>query len=364
MYSEKIIENTAAFQQSVDIYRLAVDFFIGIVDAKWHVLSAISSIKQKQSMVEKLTVATKKNPNAPYPFEQADRRFYKMPSYLRRAAINEAIGKVSSYRSNLANWERTDHATRGCKPGFPKAGYVYPALYRDNMYQGDIDQYTARIKVFIRNTWDWITVSLRKSDVDYLRRHCRPFNGGSGAMSSRELCAPTLQKRYKKWYLDFPVRETVTLSDTPAKEQLIVATDLGINNACTCSVMRSDGTVVGRRFLSLPTENDCLKHAIGKLKKAQKLGSRKMPHLWAIANGINDHIAVLTAKFIVKTAILYNADVIVMEHLDTSGKKRGSKKQRLHLWKSHVQAMVTQKAHRSGMRTSTVCAWNTSPSRL
>ena len=50
-----------------------------------------------------------------------------------------------------------------------------------------------------------------------------------------------------------------------------------------------------------------------------------------------------------------------MEHLDTSGRKRGSKKQRLHLWKSqYVQVMVTQKAHRNGIRISRICAWGTS----
>ena len=50
-----------------------------------------------------------------------------------------------------------------------------------------------------------------------------------------------------------------------------------------------------------------------------------------------------------------------MEHLDLQGKKRGSRRQRLHLWKAqYVQAMVTDKAHREMIRISTVCAWNTS----
>ena len=86
-----------------------------------------------------------------------------------------------------------------------------------------------------------------------------------------------------------------------------------------------------------------------------------MPRLWAKAKGINDNIAVKTANFIVDTAILYNADAIVMEHLDLTGKKHGSKKQRLHHWKAqYVQQMVSDKAHRLGMRVARVCAWNTS----
>ena len=60
-------------------------------------------------------------------------------------------------------------------------------------------------------------------------------------------------------------------------------------------------------------------------------------------------------------AVLYNADVIVFEHLDLKGRKRGSKKQRLHLWKAQrVQSIVTDQAHRLGMRVNHVNAWNTS----
>jgi len=86
-----------------------------------------------------------------------------------------------------------------------------------------------------------------------------------------------------------------------------------------------------------------------------------MPRLWARVKGINDDIAVKTAGFIVKTAVLYDVDTIVMEHLDVRGRKRGSGKQRLHHWRAmYVQSMVTDKAHREKIRISTVCAWNTS----
>ncbi|MCR4745151.1 MAG: transposase [Lachnospiraceae bacterium] len=53
--------------------------------------------------------------------------------------------------------------------------------------------------------------------------------------------------------------------------------------------------------------------------------------------------------------------MIVFEHLDKNGKVRGSKKQKLKMWRSQeVQSMVTNKAHRLGMRISRVCAWGTS----
>ena len=338
---KKVLSATA------DIYRRAVDFFIGVCMEEWAMVGSGTSMNKRKSIVESLTVRTKKRPSVPYDFGKG---FYKFPSYLRRAAIAEAAGKVSSYKSNMENWKSSDPHTRGKRPGYPKAGYVYPAMYRDGMFVRT-GTYTASIKVYARNTWDWMDISLCKGDVDYILRHC----------GSRKECVPTLQKRGKLWYLDFAFEERITLPDTEASARRILAVDLGILSACTCSVMEADGTVTGRKFLRLPGENDRLTRAIGRIKKAQMHGARRMPRLWAKAKGINDDIAVKTAEFIVKTAVLYDVDVIVMEHLDVRGKKRGSKKQRLHHWRAmYVQSMVTLKAHRERICISTVCAWNTS----
>jgi hypothetical protein len=259
----------------------------------------------------------------------------------------EALGKVSSYKSNLANWEKNP---TGRQPGLPKAGFVYPALYRGNSFVRKSD-YVAEVKVFIRNTWDWIPVQLKKSDVDYIKHHC----------SSMKECVPTLQKRGKQWFLDFAFEKFVTLNETELKDQIVAGVDLGINSACVCSVLKSDGTVIGRKFLSLPRENDCLMHRLNKIKQAQQHGNRCVPRLWASAKGMNDRIAVLTAQFIISTALKYDVNVIVFEKLDRGGKKYGSKKQLLHMWKAnYVQGMVAHKAHMHDMHVSHICAWNTS----
>ena len=337
----------STLSDTAGIYRKAVDFFISVCMKEWAQVAAGRSMQKMKSIVEFLTVKTKTRPVVAYDFS---RDFYKFPCYLRRAAIAEAIGKVSSYKSNLENWEAADPHTRGKRPGYPMAGYVYPAMYRDNMFVRT-GTYTASIKVYTRGTWDWLDVSLCKGDVDYILRHCK----------NRKECVPTLQKRGKLWYLSFAFTEDITLPKTEASTRRILAVDLGINNACTCSVMEADGTVTARRFLHLAGENDRLTRAIGRITKAQRFGARKMPRLWARAVGINDNIAVKTADFIVKTAVLYGVDTIVMEHLDLQGRKRGARRQRIHLWKArYVQAMVTDKAHREMIRVSTVCAWNTS----
>ena len=349
-YSIKIKTYNNVLKETVTAYRHAVAFFVGVALKEWDVIEPITSTNYRQLAMEQLTVRTKKRPVPKYPFEDANQMFVKFPSYLRRSAINEALGKVSSYKSNLANWQNADKKTRGMAPSIPKAGYVYPAMYRDNCFVRT-GTYTARIKVYIRNTWDWLDVELKKSDVDYIQRHC----------TNCKECAPTLQKRGRQWFLDFPFEEKVSLSSVSVEEQKIVAVDLGIHNACTCSVMRADGTVLGRTFLSLPRENDCLNHAVNRIKKAQQHGARKTPRLWAKAKGISDDIAVKTASFIIKMAKYYNADVIVFEHLELTGRKKGSKKQRLHHWKAkYVQSIVEGRAHRMGKRISRVNARGTS----
>ena len=335
------------FNETVRLYRQAVSFFVDVCLKEWNRISVIQGQKIRSGFVESLTVKTKQNPVVPYDFSA---KFYKFPSYLRRAVIAEALGKVSSYRSNLANWEAADSAKRGEKPSLPQVGYVYPAMYRSGMFIRT-GIYQAALKVFIRNTWDWVLVDLRKSDADYILRHCKNY---------RE-CVPTLQKRGKKWFLDFVFQTAVKLPDTKIQHTRILAVDLGLNSACTCSIMTPEGAVLGREFLSLPGEYDSLEHAVSHIKHAQKLCARKTPGLWKQAKGINDDIAVKTARFIVDTAIKYDADCIVMEYLDLAGKKRGSKKQRLHLWRAkYVQTMVTDKAHRNMIRVARICAWNTS----
>lgn len=347
-YSVRIKDYDHIFEDTASLYRDAVTFYINVILCEWDgTFSEISANTAAVNAAEKLSVTTKHRPTVKYDF---GKKLYKFPSYLRRAAIAEAFGKVSSYRSSLKNWDDLDPRKRGKRPSLPKAGRVYPALYHDGCYVR-IDDYTARIKVFTRNTWDWLTIRLRKTDVDYILRHCK----------SRDGKCPTLRKRGKNWSLDFPFVENVSLCDTEVFSQTAVAVDLGINSACVCSVMRSDGTVVGRHFLRLPAENDSLKRRIGRIKYAQRHGSRRTRGLWRIANGVNDDIAARTAAFITDVAAYYNADVIVFEHLELSGKKRGSRKQRLHLWKARaVQRIVADKAHRMGMHVSHINAWGTS----
>ena len=349
-YSVRIKDFSHIFDKTAELYRDAADFFISVCMREWDTVSAAGSPDRMRSAVESLTVTTKARPSVKYDFGE---KFYKFPSYLRRAAIAFAVGAVSSYRTRVDTWKGSDPKTRGKRPGLPKAGRAFPVLYRGNMFVRTGTD-TAKIKVFINKTWDWLEVRLRGRDVKYIARRC----GGMKGLS------PTLRKKGKRWHLCFPFSKKVALGAAGTEEKAaerVLSADLGINSACTCCVMEKDGTVTAREFLSLAGEYDCLYHALGRVRKAQMHGAKHMPKLWGRVNGINRDIAIKTALSIVDMAVRHDVDVIVMEHLDLSGRKRGPKKQRLHHWKARfVHTLVEHMAHARGIRVSTVCARNTS----
>lgn len=342
-YKVKIKHYNHIFEQTVEIYRNAVSFFIDVCDKEWNVLEFLRNFERCRK-IEEMTLQTKKNINSKYNFNE---NFYKMPAYLRRSAINTATGCYSSYYSNLKSWKENPV---GSKPSLQLDRNVMPTLYKDRMYiLADIN--TARIKIFHKNDWVWLDIELNNQDVKYIQNHCK----------FKKEYVPTLKKQGKCWYLVFPFEDKTTFQKVDIQDQIICAVDLGLNNNATCSIMQSDGTVVGRKFVNLATEKDHLNKALNRVKKAQQNGARRCSTLWKHVNDLNTDISRKTTKEIIDFAVLYNADVIVFEHLDTQGKKKGKGKQKLALWrKQEIQKLIEHKAHILGIRISRICARNTS----
>lgn len=333
------------FARTVEEYRAALSFLIGVVASEWEAIDGLKAF-EAQHLVERLVHATKANPDPEH--GEFDVLFRKFPSYLRRNAIVSAIGKVSSFKSNHDRWEQS-----GAKKGEPRLScdhYEFPAFYKPVMYERT-GGYACKVKVFDGRDWVWTEAVFRKSDADYIDRRRQ------GAVVSN----PTLERRGKSWSLRFCVKRDVELTETPEHLRRVCAVDLGVNKCATMVAMEPDGTVVGRRFFDLPVEKDRLRHALGRVKKAQRAGARRTPRLWALADNVNSQIAKKTARAIVDFAALYSCETVVFEHLDMSGKIRGSAKQRLSLWrKREVQRVAASQAHLLGMRVSRVCAWGTS----
>ena len=96
-------------------------------------------------------------------------------------------------------------------------------------------------------------------------------------------------------------------------------------------------------------------------KKQYQQAGKKSKCIYRLIRNANERLSLLTAKEIIRVAVLYGVDCIVFEHLDTCGKKHGRFKERLHMWRAKdVQERVELMAHRNCMRISRVCAWGTS----
>ena len=138
--------------------------------------------------------------------------------------------------------------------------------------------------------------------------------------------------------------------------------DLGINTDAVCTIMRADGTVLGRRFINHTSEKDWMYRTLGRIRKFQREhGSAQSRGRWAYTKRLNIELGKKIAGAIIRYAEENHADVIVFEYLEMQGKISGEKKQKLHLWrKRDIQKRCEHQAHRKGMRVSRVCAWDTS----
>ena len=346
-YGVELRKQNIPIRQTLDVYRSAVSYLTEIYAQVWEELERIAETKKRFNEAEHLIHTTKKN-QARFDF---DIRFQKMPSYLRRAAIQHALGSVSSYKTRMELWEKTGQIEG--KPRLVYENHAMPVFYRDVMYREDeVGKDATYLKLYDGYDWKWFHVRLSHTDMEYLRKN----------WSGKKASAPTLERRHKKYFLRFSYTEDVILTKVPIREQIICSVDLGINTDAVCTIMRSDGTVLGRKFIDFLSEKDRMYRVLGRISRFQrKHGSVQVKSRWAYAKRLNTELGRKIAGAVTGYAEENHADVIVFEYLEIKGKISGRKKQKLHLWrKRDIQKRCEHQAHRRGMRISRICAWNTS----
>ena len=340
-YNMRILNENRIFKDTILYYRRAVNYIIDIALIEYDNYKDLWQ-KEAQSYIER-KIHTTSSHKAQY--AKFDSIFYKMPSYLRRTAITEATGIVSSYKKLVAQWEK--NGKKGGKPFLSRHQKTMPCFFKQGMFE-IMDDYQCRIKIYKDKDWKWHTFRLRKSDCDYINRRFG-LNKGS---------APVLEKCGHRYCLRFTFNENVSLTDN---NERVCSVDLGVNTDAVCTIIDKGGTVIARRFISSAREKDRLYTILNQIKKAHSYGAKKTRKLWAYANNYNKEISIATAKGIINFAAEYDADIIVFEYLDIQGKKYGNNKQKLAIWKKQdIQRRTTHMAHRLGMRITHVSARNTS----
>ena len=337
----KLSGDLKALEDSIKIYREALQMLIPIIDSGWKLLNECDFTNQKCMLIEHWIHNTKTN-QALYDF---DEKFPKMPTYLRRSVAAAALGIVSSYRSLLENWEKEP---KGKPPRLSTKHCVFPAYYKGNMFKNfNPVSKTIELKVFKNGDWVFDTYGLKTSDCTYYQKY----------LAGKKQNVPIIQRKGKRFYATFSYEEKVNLVPQDSIDK-ICAVDLGLNTDAVCSIMGKDGTVYARRFISLSEEHDHLFTQIGRIKRNQKRRSKHNKILWRKIAGISQDIADKTAKAILNFGKQHGVDVFVLEYLDFKGKNIIK---RAHFWRyKRIFNVLTHKAHQNGLRVARVNARNTS----
>lgn len=325
----------------------------------WGKLSQLNS-NERVNTQELLIHKTADNPNPKYYwyFHKAvgnHPSFRKFPSYLRRAAIQDALGIVSSFVTRWDAWKRGERKHRYDQP--PRLTAMcnsYPALYKGQQvkYHSNFD--AVDLKVWSGTDWGWMTnIPVKKHGKS---RHIR-----EGA----KLLSPSLIANKRIVHLSMPVE----INPQPLPDSdYVCAIDIGINTTATCSIVGSYGTVKARKFINPARDidrRDQRKQRIARASKlTRKITNQDLPKgfcqgLYRKSKNINKHIAQSVSRQIVEFAQKHHVSVIVFEDLSNwkaKGGKHGSlSKQRFHQWcKDKLVELTIQKFSELGGKVSKV----------
>ena len=346
-YGVELRKQNIPIRQTLEIYRSAVRYLVEVYESVWEELAQIEESKKRFNAAEHLVHTTKRNP-ARFDFD------FCFPLFQTRPIRRYTPKRMLDCRPSEIGWHfgKAEGEKTG-KPYLKSEQYAMPVFYHDVMYRENTEEKDAAfLKLYDGHDWKWFAVWLKHTDMEYLRKH----------WSGKKASAPTLEKKHHKYFLRFTYAEEVSLNQTPVKEQTICSVDLGINTDAVCTIMRPDGTILGRKFINFPSDKDRMYRVLGRIRRFQREhGSRQVQGKWAYAKRLNIELGRKIAKEIVFYASENKADVIVFEYLEMKGKLSGKKKQKLQMWrKRDIQKRCGQQAHRKGIRISRICAWNTS----
>jgi IS605 OrfB family transposase len=314
---------------TVQEYRAFCRALVGIVNTHW---TSIARAKNRCSVVEKLIHKTSKNPNPKYQY--FDQRFYKFPSYLRRAAIEFAIGQVSSFLTRYQRWQSGVRSRRDAKP--PRLNRntgCYPSLYKGQCIKFSECLTVAEIKVWNGSDWVWTKVAISRKRDRHLLDHA-------------EIKSPALIVNEKGCKLSVPLN-----INPPKKEgNCVCAVDIGINTLATLSIVYPDGTVTARKFIHPSVDIDCRDKRLARIRKKARLTKNLSKGFCSTsyrkARQYNRNIAQQSSKQIVDFAAEHGASVIVFEQLKgwrpKGGRKGSTLKQRFHGWLHRALVNLTQ----------------------
>jgi putative transposase len=310
------------------------------------------------------TVETKEHPH-PLPEWNFSQAFPDFPFVYRRSVIKDAIGKVKSYLSNLANWQKT--GKKKGKPGLPGANN-HPTLYEGTfsleLSGTDLQESFVRLKMYTGQHWVWVNYPVKYSRYFEQRRTEEAWKQQS----------PKLILRHTSAELHFPQVKAIKANKVRESKRnpdlITVAVDLNVKNLAVITV-RQHGTIIESVFIK---DQGLDQHRYRHLKRVSKKqwlsgkpvkGERNCAALWQHMRRMNSDAAHKTSRAIVRVCAKYPSCVLLFERLRKIKAKGGSKSRRLNRIQANqlrgqINRIAREKAFAESTVTVEVNPWGTS----
>ena len=322
------------------------------------------SANELLTWAEACTVETREH-QEPWEGWNFSRRFPDMPFIYRRSVIKDAIGKVRSYLSNLANWQKT-RKKKG-KPGLPGA------TDRPTLYQGtcslelesrDLHARFVQLKVYDGQGWRWVNYPVKCSRY-FEQRRCE---------EAWEHKSPLLVLRAHSAELHFPQTKEIAarkVRESKLDPELVtVAVDLNVKNLAVITVrqhQRIIETVFVRDHGLDQQRYRQLKRIAKKQWQAGKpvKGEHSNQQLWGHVRRMNEDAAHKVARSIATVCARYPGCVLLFERLrkiratGASKSRRMNRKQANQL-RGKINQQAREKAFVAGVVTVEVNPHGTS----
>lgn len=310
------------------------------------------------------TVATREHPD-PLPAWNFSRAFSDFPCAYRRSVIKDAIGKVRSYLSNFANWQRS--STKKGKPGRPGATnhpMLYEGTFSLELDGADLRRSFVRLKVYSGTQWEWLNYPIKISRY-FQRRRTEPL---------WEQQSPKLVLRPRSAELHFSqVKEIKAKKVAESKRDpdlVTVAVDLNVKHLAVITVRQHD-TILKTVFVS---DHGLDQHRYRHLKRIGKKqwlsgkpikGEHSNGQLSQHIRRMNTDAAHKTGRAIAEVCAKYPGCLLLFERLRKIKTRGGSKSRRLNRKQANqlrgqINRLAKEKAYAQGTVTVEVNPHGTS----
>lgn len=338
-------EKRKSLEKVIELYAKTLNFYLEVIK-KAGIYRVVAVARKKKNgktgkknnyalnLLEELTVSTKLHPNPPYPLP------FSVRVDLRRSAINQALGLVLSYVSNLKNWHLEGKELGHSKPSYPHPQNYSPHLYstlvelKDLWIRKDKDFHFVRIKVpNEKESWEW-----KNYPVKVYRRLYQLLEEGYKPLKSARII-----KKGKDYYIAV-ILQKVVRERKVQKPKFVINVDLNIQRNLACIGIfeidwkRKESKLRGIKFvngelLRLVRKRDFLLEEIRIKQKLMGRSPRKGDNkiLWEKVRNLNRDIAFKVAREISKVAKKYSGEaVVVFEKLTGLRGDRGRKSRKLN----------------------------------